>query len=874
MAESAGFNKVYNPKDVEKRIYAFWEENRYYHAVISRKKKFTIAIPPPNITGSLHIGHALNNTLQDILIRKKKLEGFEVLWIPGTDHASIGTHNQIEKELRKEGKTRFDLGREKFLALCWKWKEQYEKKIISQLKALGCLCDWERLRFTLDEVCSKAVREAFVRYYEDGLIYRDYRIINWCPRCHTAISDLEVKTKELKSQLWYIKYPGLHSSDKGVVVATTRPETMLGDTAVAVNPDDFRYKGLVGEKVILPLMKREIPIIADSLVDKDFGTGAVKVTPAHDPVDFEIGKRHNLPFIKVIDEDAKITKEGGRYAGLSRELAREEVLKDLRNEGLLIKEEEYSLPLKVCARCETAIEPLLSLQWFLRMKGLAQPAIKVVKEKKVRFFPERWGKVYLDWMENIKDWCLSRQLWWGHRIPVFYCEECGEILVTRTDPKECSRCQSKRLKPDEDILDTWFSSALWPFSTLGWPEKTEDFLFFYPTDILITDPDIIFLWVARMVFSSLYLTNEIPFHTVYIHSTVLAQSGERMSRSKGIGVDPQILIERYGSDALRFTLTYLETGSQSFRFWEERVILGRNFANKIWNAARLLYPYLFQRRGEEGLKEGLTPIDEWIIQEFNKLLNDVNLYLTQYNFSSYAASLYEFFWHTFCDWYLEFAKKRLTEKDEVCLKTLSLVFKNYLKILHPVMPFITEEIWQKFQFGKSILEERWPEEIPLPFGKARELVYSLLDLIKGVRTIRSEMKINPKVSLTLLLNSSLTKKELIQFFQENISHIRNLGGVKELSLVAERPPQSSSYSTREFEFYLPLGEVIDVEKEKKRMEKEIALLKNELAKISARLADENFRNKAKPEVKEKEEKRKEALTEKLQRLERNLSYLQ
>lgn len=869
---SEDFGKVYNPKEVEKRIYAFWEENGYCHP--ERKgKKFTIAIPPPNITGSLHIGHALNNNLQDILIRKKRLEGFSALWIPGTDHASIGTHNQIEKVLKKEGKTRFDLGRDKFLAFAWQWKERYEKEIISQLKALGCLCDWQRLRFTMDEVCSEAVREAFVRYYERGLIYRDYRIINWCPRCKTAISDLEVKAKEIPGKLWFIRYPGLKSGD-GVVVATTRPETMLGDTAVAVNPEDERYQGIIGQKVILPLMSREIPIIVDSLVDKNFGTGAVKVTPAHDPVDFEISKKNNLPSIKVIDEDAKITKEGGKYYGLSREEARKKILDDLKREGLLIKEEDYPLPLKTCVRCETPIEPLLSLQWFLRTKELAPEAIAVVKKKMVKFVPERWEKVYLSWMENLKDWCLSRQLWWGHRIPVFYCEECPEIIIARTDPKECPKCQSKRIKQEEDILDTWFSSALWPFSILGWPEKTEDFNFFYPTDVLITDPDIIFLWVARMIFSSLFFTQEIPFHTVYIHSTVLTQSGERMSRSKGIGVDPNLLIEKYGSDALRFTLTYLETQSQSFRFWEERVLLGRNFANKIWNAARLIYPYLQNgKRERKKVAYPLTPIDEWLITEFNKLLNDVNRYLDSYNFSAYANSLYEFFWHTFCDWYLEFSKKRMREKDEVCLNVLYLVFGHYLKVLHPVMPFITEEIYQRFNLGKSILEEKWPEEIPIALSPKGRMVYPLLDSIKGIRIIRSEMRINPKSELILILNPSLTKPALQKFFRENTEHLKNLAGIKEIIFNEKRPPQSSSYSTKDFEFYLPLGEVIDVKKEETRINKEIAALREELKKIEMRLGAENFLNKAKPEVKEKEWERKRELTEKLRRLENNLSSL-
>ncbi len=868
------FEKVYKPKEVEGKIYKFWKERRYYHPEPSPlKKKFTIAIPPPNITGSLHIGHALNNTLQDILIRWKQLTGFASLWVPGTDHASIGTHVQIEKDLAKEGKTRFDLGREAFLKRAWEWKERYEKRILTQLEELGCLCDWERRRFTMDESYSKAVREAFIRYYEAGLIYRDYRIINYCVRCQTAISDLEVKTIEVSSKLWFIKYPFVDASE-GIVVATTRPETMLGDTAVAVSPDDKRYKAFIGRKVILPLLGREIPIIASPLVDREFGTGAVKVTPAHDPTDFEIGKENNLPSLKVIDERGRITKEGGRYSGLSREEARAAILKDLKKENLLWKEEDYLLPLKVCARCETPIEPLPSKQWFLRMAELAKPAAEVVEKGVVRFFPERWAKVYLDWLRQVKDWCISRQLWWGHRIPAFHCLDCEQVMVKREEVRECERCGSRNVKPDEDILDTWFSSALWPFATLGWPEETRDLEFFYPTDVLITDPDIIFLWVARMVFSSLYFTNKIPFHTVYIHSTVLTQSGERMSRSKGIGVDPDLLIERFGSDALRFTLTYLETDSISFRFWEERVVLGRNFANKIWNSARLLYPYLTSSQKMPKLGEvSLSPIDEWILIEFNRLIWEINKNLSSFNFSAAASSLYEFFWHTFCDWYLEFSKGGMKEREGGTLATLSFIFPNYLKLLHPVMPFITEEIWRRFKFGESILEANWPEELSFTPSPKTSLVPSLKEVIKGVRVIKSELRIEPKKELSILFNPKLTREELIQFASENRKHLLNLAGVKKVGLSEERPPQSSSYSTPDFEFYLPLKDLIDVEREKTRIEKEVSSLREELKRIARRLSDEEFQKKAKADVKEKEMVRQKELSEKLKRLENNLSFL-
>ena len=582
----------YNPKGIEEKWYRFWEERSFKADASSSKKSFCIVIPPPNITGSLHTGHALNNTLQDIIIRQKKLKGYETLWLPGIDHAGIATQNKVEKELAKEGKTRFDLGREKFLEKVWEWKERYGNTIIQQLKKLGCACDWSRLRFTLDEKFSTSVREAFCRYYEKGLIYRGEYIINWCPRCKTALSDLEVKYQETRGELYYIRYP--RKDGKGYVsVATTRPETMLGDTAVAVHPEDKRYKNFIGRELILPLVKRIIPIIADESVEKGFGTGAVKVTPFHDPQDFEIGRRHNLEFVKVIDEEARITGNAPeRYRGLRREEARERILRDLEGEGLLEKIEPYTHSVGRCARCETIVEPLVSLQWFVKTKPLAEPAIKAVEKKRVKFVPERWTKVYLNWMREIKDWCISRQLWWGHRIPVFYCDDCGEVMVKREDPKVCDKCGSRNIHQDPDVLDTWFSSALWPFATLGWPEKTKDLEKFYPTDLLSTDPDIIFLWVARMIMSGLEFMGDIPFKKVYIHSTVLNEKGERMSRSKGIGVDPVVLFDKFGTDAVRFTLAYLESQSQSFRLWEERFTLGRNFANKVWNASRLVFPYL------------------------------------------------------------------------------------------------------------------------------------------------------------------------------------------------------------------------------------------------------------------------------------------
>lgn len=856
----------YNPKDIEEKWYRYWEERELFKATPSSKKKpFCIVIPPPNITGSLHTGHALNNTLQDIIIREKKLQGYETLWLPGVDHAGIATQNKVEEELAKEGKTRFDLGREKFLERVWRWKERYGDAIIYQLKRMGCACDWSRLRFTLDKGLSKAVREAFCHYYEKGLIYRGKYIINWCPRCGTALSDLEVRYKERQDKLYYIRYP-FKDREGYLTVATTRPETMLGDTAVAVHPEDERYKNLIEKELILPLVERVIPVIGDESVDREFGTGAVKVTPFHDPKDFEIGKAHNLEFIKVIDEKARITDNAPeKYRGLKREEARERILKDLKEKGLLEKIESYTHSVGRCARCETIVEPLVSLQWFVRTKPLIEPAIRAVKEKKIQFIPERWAKVYLNWMENIKDWCISRQLWWGHRIPVFYCNECGEVMVKREDPEVCDRCGSKNIHQDPDVLDTWFSSALWPFSTLGWPEKTLELERFYPTDVLSTDPDIIFLWVARMVMSGLEFVGDIPFRKVYIHSTVLNDKGERMSRSKGIGVDPVLLFDKFGTDAVRFTLAYLESQSQSFRLWEERFTLGRNFTNKIWNAARLVAPYI---KGFKSSKEipHLTPIDRWILVRYNQIVKSTTQSLDRFNFSQTAQGLYQFFWHILCDWYLEFAKPRLYKGEEPALWVLYNVFKGILKLLHPFMPFITEELWHRLDFSsESILLSSWPSVIEIE-DEDIEKVEMLKEVITSIRNIRSDMGIRPN---TLVPCNILTQNyDLATFLLEYGEFIKTLAKVDDIKVVDKKPPHSSTVVLKELEIYLPLEGIIDIEKERRRFEKELSSLKEELKKIEGELQDSDFLSKAKPQVIEKKRERRIFFKEKMEKLER------
>ncbi len=690
--------KTYNPKEFEDRIYAFWMEKGYFTPKIdSEKQPFTIVIPPPNITGQLHMGHALDNTLQDILIRWKRMQGYSALWIPGSDHASIATEVKVLDTIREEtGLTKKEIGREEFLKRAWAWKDKYENRILSQLKKLGSSCDWTRTRFTMDEVCSRAVREVFVSLYEKGLIYRGDRIINWCPDCNTALSDAEVEHKEHKGHLWYIKYP-IKGEDGYVVIATTRPETMLGDVAVAVNPDDERYKDVVGKTLILPLVGREIPVIADSYVDPSFGTGAVKVTPAHDPNDFEMGIRHNLEFINIMNENATINENGGKYKGLDRYEARERIVEDLKNLGLLLKVEDHVHNVGHCYRCDTVVEPLLSKQWFVKMEPLAKPALEVVKEGKIKFVPERFEKIYTNWLENIKDWCISRQLWWGHRIPAWYCDDCGHITVSRKDPQKCEACGSTNIHQDEDVLDTWFSSALWPFSTMGWPEETQDLKYFYPTDVLVTGYDIIFFWVARMIFMSLEFMKEVPFKHVLIHGLVRDAQGRKMSKSLGNGIDPLEVIEEYGADTLRFTLVIGNAPGNDMRFSQDKVELSRNFANKLWNASR--YVLLNLTDNDTNLyTDGLTIADKWILTRYNNIVKEVTENLEKFELGIAATKLYDFVWSEFCDWYIELSKPVLysdnLEAKKVTKSVLRYVLDNTLRLLHPFMPFITEEIWQ------------------------------------------------------------------------------------------------------------------------------------------------------------------------------------
>jgi valyl-tRNA synthetase len=867
---------TYQANEVEKKWYRYWLENKFFTPNLkSKKPRYSITIPPPNITGVLHIGHALNSTLQDIIIRFKKLQGYETVWIPGTDHASIATHNQIEKLLAREGKTRFDIGREEFLRRAWEWKEKHANIILQQLKTLGAALDWTRVRFTLDPEFSNAVREAFVRYYEKGLIYKGYYIINWCPRCRTSISDLEVKYKEVKGDLWYIKYPLKDSKNDWIIVATTRPETMLGDSAVAVNPYDKRYVNLINKIAIVPLVNREVPIIADERVDKDFGTGAVKVTPAHDPLDFELGQTHKLEFIRVIDEDAKITGPvPERYLGQTRDRARELILEDLEKQGYLEKTENYEHRVGRCVRCETITEPMISLQWFLKTQSLAKPAIKKVEDGTIKFYPDRWSKVYLDWMYNIKDWCISRQLWWGHRIPAFYCKDCGHTMVKRTDPQECEKCQSKNIHQDEDILDTWFSSALWPFSVFGWPDETEDLKEFYPTNFLSTDPDIIFLWVARMIMSGLEFLGKVPFYDVYIHSTVLTETGERMSRSKGVGVDPMGLIEKYGACALRFTLAYLETESQTYRFWENRVVLGRNFANKIWNALRLVLNLLSSK--EDLIKENLetpefkTPynlIDYWFLVNYQELVQKVTNALERYQFSLAAQGLYEFFWHKYCDWYLEFLKIRQRNGDDSFINLLYHTSKGLLILLHPFMPFITEELYHYLpRTSKSILLESWPPYKKLESSPELNKIETLLALITMIRNIRAEMRLPQKTLIDVQVNSK--NQTIIDFIlaRETQELIKALARVKDLSLTDQRPNESSAGVLQDLELYIPLSGIIDLNKEKARLKKELSNLETELNRINNLLNNSDFLSKAKPEIIELQKARQKSFLERQVRL--------
>ena len=868
---------VYEPGQVERKWYKFWRERNYFApSGDTNQPMFSIVMPPPNVTGSLHLGHALDNTLQDILTRWKRMQGYNVLWLPGTDHAGIATQAKVEEALAQEGLSRHDLGREKFVERVWEWKHLYGNRITEQLSLLGSSCDWSRERFTMDEGCSRAVREVFVDMYNKGLIYQGDYIINWCPKCHTAISDIEVEHEDTEGKLWYIRYP-IEGSDEYLVVATTRPETMLGDTGVAVHPEDERYSHLIGRNVMLPLMNRPIPVFADDYVDKEFGTGAVKVTPAHDPNDFEMGFRHQLLQIKVMDDGGIMNENAGQYEGLDRSECRQKVVADLEALGLLEKIEPHQHAVGHCQRCETIIEPMISKQWFVRMKPLAEPAIRRVVEGDIRFVPERFTKIYLNWMENIRDWCISRQLWWGHRIPVWYCDQCGEIICSKTDPDRCPSCESDQLRQDEDVLDTWFSSALWPFSTLGWPEETKDLETFYPTSVLVTGRDIIFFWVARMIFSGLEHTGQVPFYDVNIHGLILDAQGRKMSKSLGNGIDPIEVIDKYGADTLRFALITGVTPGNDVRFHWEKVENTRNFANKIWNAARFVLMNLEGYEPVEVAEEDLTLADRWIISRLANTAEDVTRLLEEYDLGEAAKTLYEFIWDEFCDWYIELAKIRLGQSADshhrlVAQNVLLQVLFDTLRLLHPFMPFITEEIYQNLPgHNDTIMLDAWPVKGQV-WPEALEDMQQLMSVIRNLRNIRAEFNVAPGTPInTIILVRDQGKMAL---FENNQEYIQRLAQVKKIEVVNNldtKPAQAVSALTAWTEIYVPLEGIIDIEREIVRLEKELKATEADLQRAESKLGNANFLAKAPQEVIAKENAKAEEARVKregiLQRLE-------
>ena len=866
-------SKTYEPAATEAKWYPYWESHGYFTPQIDRSKEpFTIVIPPPNVTGSLHMGHALNNTIQDVIIRRRRMAGQPALWLPGTDHAGIATQNKVEQQLAEEGLTRQDVGREKFIERVWQWKDEYGATIINQLKRLGCSCDWTRERFTMDEGYSKAVKEVFVRLYRDGLIYRGNRIINWCPRCHTALSDIEVEHQDVEGGLWHIKYP-LVEREGFLIIATTRPETLLGDTAVAVHPEDKRYKHLIGGKAVLPLVGRELPIIGDAHVDPAFGTGALKVTPAHDPNDFEIGERHGLEQINIFGPDARINANGGQFFGQHRFEAREAVVEALKEAGLLEKYEPHTHAVGHCYRCHTMIEPYLSEQWFVDMKPLAGPAIEAVKIGKVKFSPERWARVYFEWMENIRDWCISRQIWWGHQIPAWYCGDCGETMVATQAPTACSKCGGARLEQDQDVLDTWFSSALWPFATLGWPDATEDLDFFYPTSVLSTARDILYLWVARMIMSGLKFAGDGPFHTVIIHPTVLNREGRRMSKSLGTGVDPLELIDKYGTDATRFGLMIQATTMQDMRFTEEKLEMSRNFANKMWNAARFALMNLSDYDPADFDAAALTAADRWILSRVQRLIDDVTAAVDTYDFGEASRRLYDFFWSEFCDWYLEMVKHRLYEGGDAGSRSaaqgvLVRVLDVALKLLHPFMPFITEEIWQKLPVAtESLMIAAWPVADPTLVDKSAEKDIALLQsVVTAIRVVRAEYKVSPATKIKAVVTardagppaSILAGKAMME----------RLAGLSELEVGAElmRPERSATAVAGDLEIFIPLAGLVDVGKETQRLEKELAVVEAEAGRVEGKLANEGFRAKAPAGIIQKEEDKLAGLSARREKL--------
>ena len=859
--------KNYNPSEIEERIYKNWVDKKYFHAEVDRSKKpFTIVMPPPNITGQLHMGHALDNTMQDILIRFKRMQGYNALWQPGTDHAAIATEVKVIESLKEQGIDKQDLGREGFLEKVWDWRREYGGRIVNQLKKMGSSADWDRERFTMDEGNNKAVTEVFCKLYDKGLIYKGSRIVNWCPVCQTTISDAEVIHEEQQGNFWHINYPVVGEEGRYVEIATTRPETLLGDTAVAVNPDDERYQDIIGKMLKLPLTDREIPVIADAYVDKEFGTGCVKITPAHDPNDFEVGKRHNLEEINIMNDDATINSIGGKYAGMDRYEARKAMVEDLEAQGLLVKVVPHTHMVGTHDRCKTTVEPLVKPQWFVAMEEMAKPAKQAVVDGKLKLIPERMDKTYYNWLDNIRDWCISRQLWWGHRIPAWYCQDCGETIVRRETPCECPKCNSKNLKQDEDTLDTWFSSALWPFSTLGWPKKTEDYDYFFPTDVLVTGYDIIFFWVIRMVFSSIEQTGKLPFHTVLFHGLVRDDQGRKMSKSLGNGIDPLEVIEKYGADALRFTLVTGNAPGNDMRFYWERVEASRNFANKIWNASRFIMMNIEKADIKDVTLDKLTLADRWILSKMNSLVKEVTDNMEKYELGIAVSKLYDFIWEEFCDWYIEMVKSRLWNDEDdtkaAALWTLKTVLINCLKLLHPYMPFVTEEIYGSLTDGddsyeESIMISKWPEfKAEYVFADDEAAVDKIKEAVRSIRNIRSEMNVAPSKKATVYVVSA--KKEIRDIFEVSKSFFAMLGYASDVIIQEDKSgiaDDAVSVVIHDAAFYMPFAELVDIEKELERLNKEKARLEGEIKRASGMLNNPKFVDKA-PAAKVEEEKAK------------------
>lgn len=874
--------KTYDPKGTEEKLYQFWQEKGYFNAEVDKEKKpFAIVIPPPNVTGQLHMGHAFDETLQDVLTRFKRMQGYSALWLPGTDHAGIATQIKVEETLRKEeGLTRYDLGREKFLERVWDWKNRYGDRIIQQLKKIGSSCDWRRERFTMDEGCSRAVREVFVNLYEKGLIYKGNRIINWCPHCATALSDAEVEYETQPGKLWHIRYD-IKDSDEYLVVATTRPETFMGDTGVAVNPEDERYQHLIGKTAILPIIGREIPIFADDYVDKEFGTGCVKTTPCHDPNDFEMGQRHNLEQILVFNEDATVNENGGKYCGLDRYECRKAVLADLEKEGRLLKTEDHEHNVGTCYRCQTTVEPMTSAQWFVKMAPLAKPAIDVVEKGTVQFVPKRFSKTYTRWMENVHDWCISRQLWWGHRIPAFYCDDCGKMSVSKEDLTVCPACGSTHIHQEEDVLDTWFSSALWPFSTLGWPDKTEELAYFYPTSVLVTGYDIIFFWVARMIFSGMEHMQKEPFKTVFIHGLVRDEQGRKMSKSLGNGIDPIEVIDQYGADALRFTLATGNSPGNDMRFSYDRVKASRNFANKIWNASRFIQMNLTIEKAEKPELSKLRTEDKWILSIFNTLVSEVTANLEKYELGVAAQKLYDFIWDNFCDWYIEIVKPRLQDKEdsagnEQAQNILCTILSETMKLLHPFMPFLTETIWQALPHtGESIMVSAWPEyREELAFPEAEKQMEVIMSVVQAIRNRRAEMNVPPSKKAKIILVTE--EKEIVTLFDESKLFFLRLAYGSEIEFsekIPEEHAQMVSIVAGGVQVYLPMKELIDFEKEKERLKKEYAKAEKDLDFVMKKLSNESFMAKAPQQVVDAENAKADKLKELIAKLSASLKAL-